>query len=90
MTAPEGLALWQAWRSPASLGLPLSVPAACGCHEIDHLKVPIYPMYRLPHLFRFVKYFLCSEISVVSFFLYPQECNNRVFIAIRITLNRQP
>ena len=32
------VALWQAWRSPASLGFPLSVPAACGCHEIDHLK----------------------------------------------------
>src|SRR5699024_11682716 len=30
--------IWQAWRSPASLGFPLSVPAACGCHEIDHLK----------------------------------------------------
>jgi hypothetical protein len=31
-------ALWQAYKAPASLGVPLSVPAACGLYEIFHLK----------------------------------------------------
>lgn len=29
---------WQAYKPPASLGLPLSVPSACGLYEIFHLK----------------------------------------------------
>ena len=53
--------IWQAWRSPASLGFPLSVPAACGCHEIDHLKHRSYPMYSIPRLFFFVKNFALAE-----------------------------
>lgn len=34
---------------------PLSLPSACGCHEIDHLKCFSYPMYSIPQLFFFVK-----------------------------------
>lgn len=30
--------VWQAYNSPASLGFPLSLPAACGLYEIFHLK----------------------------------------------------
>ena len=33
---------WQAYTSPASLGFPLSVPAACGLYEIFHLKCSLY------------------------------------------------
>ncbi len=62
--------LWQAWRSPASLGFPLSIPSACGCHEIDHLKVPPYPMYIITCLVSFVKHFFCSQVTFVSFFFY--------------------
>ena len=36
---------------------PLSLPSACGCHEIDHLKCFSYPMYSIPQLFFFVKNF---------------------------------
>ena len=37
--------IWQAWRSPASLGFPLLVPSARGCHEIYHLKYTLYINY---------------------------------------------
>ena len=35
------MAVWQAYISPASLGFPLSVPAACGLYGFLHLKQPI-------------------------------------------------
>ena len=50
-------ALWQAYQSPASLGLPLSLPSACGRYEIYHLKAPTYPTLIIAALFRFVKDF---------------------------------
>ncbi len=42
--APHGMDIWQAYPSPASLGSPLSIPAACGRYELYHLKCPSYPM----------------------------------------------
>ena len=49
--------LWQAWRTPASLGFSLSVPAACGCHEIDHLKASPLPDNRITNSQTSVKIF---------------------------------
>jgi hypothetical protein len=47
--------LWQAYHPPASLGLPLSLPSACGRYEIYHLKVLFYPTRIIPKLFCLVK-----------------------------------
>ena len=55
VTAPESLELWQAYHPPASLGLPLSIPSACGRYEIYHLKVPSYPTHIVAQLFCLVK-----------------------------------
>ena len=41
----NGSGLWQAYHSAASLGFPLSLPAACGRYEIYHLKVPHFLRY---------------------------------------------
>ena len=84
------LVLWQAWRSPASLGLPLSVPSACGCHEIVHLKEPLYSTVSIAVLFGFVKDFLGAQITPISLFLNFQECDHRVFIPGRVSFNGKP
>ena len=89
MQLPDRLAFWQAWRSPASLGFPLSVPSACGCHEIDHLKMPYHSTRTIAQLFRFVKNFLGSQISIVSLGGYLQEGYDRVFVSFGIAVNRQ-
>ena len=50
-------ALWQASPSPASLGLPLSLPSACGRDELYHLKASVYPILIIAVLFGSVKDF---------------------------------
>ena len=50
-------------QSCISQGFPLSVPAACGCHEIDHLKCQPYPMLIIPSLIFFVKDFTLPKQS---------------------------
>ena len=52
--APHGMDIWQAYPSPASLGSPLSIPAACGRYELYHLKCPSYPMFIVARLSGFV------------------------------------
>ena len=76
--------------APASLGFPLSVPAACGCHEIDHLKYLSYPMFRIPHLSLFVKYLTLTQKTTEAFLADAPHRDNRVFVFFRITGNFQP
>ena len=84
------IGIWQAWRSPASLrARPLSLPAACGCHEIDHLKYLSYPMYKIPHLLFFVKDISLSQQSTEAFSTDLPHCNDGIFILCRIIGNFQ-
>lgn len=69
--------------------LPLSLPSACGCHEIDHLKYHSYPMYRIPHLLFFVKYFALTQKSSKAFRTDVPHRNNGIFIFLRVSGNLQ-
>ena len=88
---PPSKSIWQAWRSPASLrARPLSLPSACGCHEIDHLKYLSYPMFRIPHLSLFVKYLTLTQKTAEAFLADAPHRDNRVFVFFQITGNFQP
>src|SRR5699024_6732194 len=82
--------IWQAWRSPASLGFPLSVPAACGCHEIDHLKHRPYPMYSITQLFFFVKNFTLTEQSVETLRTDVPKGNDGIPVSSRVARYLKP
>lgn len=73
--------LWQAHVSPASLGFPLSVPAACGSCEIFHLKaLSSYPTLIIPILFAFVKNHFIAQYTIPFLIINLHKCNNGIFI----------
>ena len=73
----KSLAIWQAWRSPASLGyLPCQTIGVWMPRNCPPQIAYSYCTIIIALLFGFVKDFLSAQISVVSFFRYLQKSNN--------------
>ena len=80
--------VWQAYHSPASLGISLSNHRRMDGYEFFHLKQFLsYDMFIISFLISFVKNPFIFQQSRPFFFIYSHKCNNRILKSGIICLN---